>query len=325
MLFRFLFTRTWCSFPVNVALSIALAILRRLKLNEGDSIPTRTFSYLNMTLTASYPPQPSTIGTASELVKAFHRMIVSVPASLLESIVFAVQTGFAVWIEDNRVSLSVNQYNDLVRNFSSSPPCLSLSLPFWQLMSVYDSLLTRLQSLPLSITTLNALTPLLTAVFSRIVPPALGPTAFIRFFGIVHARLSASPNAYNDDLRVCVDAYVRAHGGEWPSGMPLLSSTSQTQSQFQLMMEVPVSPAVSRVAGEHTSHFRSIEVIIPVRIVGLLLKQIPCETLARSYSRLPMCHLTHGAWHSTTSRIRLRNYPRVIKSKSQITWVYQSR
>jgi hypothetical protein len=135
-------------------------------------------------------------------------------------------------------------------------------------MPVYDSLLTRLQSLPLSITSLNALAPFLTAVFSRIVPPALGPTAFIRFFEVVHARLAAPPNAYNNDLRVCIDAYVRAHGGEWPSGMPLLSSTSQTQSQFQmngqLMTEAPVSPAVWRVAGEHTPHSRSIEVIIRV-------------------------------------------------------------
>ena len=133
-------------------------------------------------------------------------------------------------------------------------------------MPVYDLLLTRLQSLPLSITSLNALAPLLTAVFSRIVPPALGPTAFIRFFVVVHARLAASPNAYNDDLRVCVDAYVRAHGGEWLSGLPLLSSTSQTQSQFQmdgqLTMEVSVSPAVWRVAGEQSPHLRSIEVII---------------------------------------------------------------
>jgi hypothetical protein len=268
VLFLYLLTWTWCSFPVNCALAVALAILRRLNLNEGYSIPTRTLSFLNMTLTASYPPQPSTIDTASKLIKVFHRMIISVPVSLLESVVFAVQTGLAVWIEDNCVSLSVDQYNDLVRNLSSPPPCLPLSLLFSQLMPVYDSLLTRLQSVPLSITSLNALTPLLTAVFSRIIPPALGPTAFIRFFEVVHARLAASPNAYNNDLRVCIDAYVRAHGGEWPSGMPLLSSTSQTQSQFQmngqLTMEVSVSPAVWRVAGEHTLHLRSIEVIIHV-------------------------------------------------------------
>ena len=144
-------------------------------------------------------------------------------------------------------------------------------------MPVYDSLLTRLQSLPLSVMSLNTLSPLLTAVFSRIVPPALGPTAFIHFFEVVHARLAASPNEYSDDLRVCIDAYVRAHDG-WPSGLPLLSSTSQTQSQFQmggqLTMEVSVSPAVWRVAGEHTQHLRSIEVIIRVPHPWDLLKRI---------------------------------------------------
>jgi hypothetical protein len=146
VLFLYLLTWTWCSFPVNTALGVALAILRRLNLNEGDSIPTRTLSYLNMTLTASYPPQPSTIDTASELIKAFHRTIISVPVSLLEPVVFAVQAGLAVWLEDDCVSLSVDQYNGLVRNLSSSPHCLPLSLLFSQLMPVYDSLLTRLPS-----------------------------------------------------------------------------------------------------------------------------------------------------------------------------------
>ena len=69
-----------------------------------------------MTLTASYPPQPSTVDTASELIKALHRMIISVPVSLLEPVVFAIQAGLAVWIEDDFASLSVDQYNDLVRN-----------------------------------------------------------------------------------------------------------------------------------------------------------------------------------------------------------------
>ena len=131
VLLLYLITWTWCSFPVNTALGVALAILRRLNLNEGDSIPTRTLSYFNMTLTASYPPQPNTIDTASKLIKVFHRMIISVPVSLLEPVVLAVQTGLAVWIEDSCVSLSVDQYNDLVRNPSSSPPCLPLSLLFF--------------------------------------------------------------------------------------------------------------------------------------------------------------------------------------------------
>ena len=121
-IFLYLLTWIWCRFPINTALGVALAILRRLNLNEGDLIPTRTLSYLNMALTASYPPQPSTIDAASELIKVFHRMIISVPVSLLEPVVFAVQNGLVVWMEDNHVSLSVDQYNDLVRNFSPSPP-----------------------------------------------------------------------------------------------------------------------------------------------------------------------------------------------------------
>ena len=131
-------------------------------------------------------------------------------------------------------------------------------------MSLYDSLLTRLQSLPLSVTSLNSLVPLLTAAFSRIPPPALGPAAFIRFFNTVHARLAALPDSYSDELRVCIDACVRGYGEEWPSGMVPLSSSSQTQTQLQmegqLAFEVPVSPAVNKSARE--THLRSIEVII---------------------------------------------------------------
>ena len=84
-----------------------------------------------MTLTASYPPQSSTIDTASELINVFHRMIISVPVSLLEPVVLAVQSGLAIWIEDSCVSLSVDQYNNLVRKFSPSLPCFPLSLLFF--------------------------------------------------------------------------------------------------------------------------------------------------------------------------------------------------
>ncbi len=66
----------------------------------------------------------------SELIKAFRRMIISMPVSLLEPVIFAVQSGLAVWLEDNRVALSTDQYNDLVRNLSYSRPYLPLS-PFF--------------------------------------------------------------------------------------------------------------------------------------------------------------------------------------------------
>lgn len=74
-----------------------------------------------MTLTAAYPPQPSTVHTASELIKVFHRIIISMPVSLLEPVVFAVQTGLAAWIEDTCMSLSEDQYNELVRDFHLRP------------------------------------------------------------------------------------------------------------------------------------------------------------------------------------------------------------
>ena len=132
-------------------------------------------------------------------------------------------------------------------------------------MPLYDSLLLRLESLPISVTSLNALVPLLTAAFSHIPPPALGPAAFRRFFYAVHARLTAPSNAYSDELRVCIDACVRGYGGEWPSGIVPLSSSSQTQSQFQmearLTIEAPALPVICDDVGEQLKHVRSIEVI----------------------------------------------------------------
>ena len=190
-------------------------------------------------------------------------MIRFIPASFFEPHVLAIQTGLAIWIEDKCMALSEDQYNNLVSDLSSSLPCHPLSLLLSQLMSLYDSLLTRLQSLPLSVTSLNSLVPLLTAAFSRIPPPALGPAAFIRFFDIVHARLAALPNAYSDELRVCIDACVRGYGREWPSGMVPLSSSSQTQTQLgQLSIEVLLSPSVRRGDREQMPYSRSIEVYL---------------------------------------------------------------
>ena len=66
-----------------------------------------------MTLTASYLPE-SSVDAAVKLIKVVHHMIASAPISLLESIIFAVQRGLALWIEDKSVSLPEDQYNELV-------------------------------------------------------------------------------------------------------------------------------------------------------------------------------------------------------------------
>jgi hypothetical protein len=254
-----------CSFSINTAMRVALAMLPHLNLDARESIPTRAFSYLNTTLTASYPPQSSIGNATSKLLKGIQHIIISMPVSLLEPIIFAVQTGLASWIEDKCMILSAEQYNNLVSNPSfgySSPPTQPL---LSQLMPLYDSLLLRLESLPIKIASLNNLAPLLTAAFSHIPPPALGPAAFRRFFYAAHARLAAPSNAYTDELRVCLDACVRGYGGEWPSGMVPLSSSSQTQSQFhieaRLAIEAPPSPALCENIGEQFKHIRSIEVI----------------------------------------------------------------
>ena len=254
-----------CSFPVGTALRFAIALLKHLDLRERDSIPPRTFSFLNATLVASYPPQSSTSDAVSALFKAFQHMIMSTPVSLLESVIFATQTGLAVWIEDNRFALQGEAYNDLVSDFDI--PFLSLFLLLsllTQLMPIYESLLQRLQLLPLSVKFLNALSPLLTSAFSHIPPPARGPAAFQRFFYAMHSRFSPPVAAYSDDLRVCIDACMRGYGGEWPSGMVPLSSQTQTQLQFQSEMrpliDLSAEPEVTRDFGRLRSHMRSIEV-----------------------------------------------------------------
>ncbi|KAH9028345.1 hypothetical protein EDB85DRAFT_1970625 [Lactarius pseudohatsudake] len=182
----------------------------------GDSTPARMLAFLNATLVASYPPQSSTSDAVSALIRATQHMIMSTPVSLLESIVLAIQTGLAVWIEDQRFSLPGEAYNDI-------------------LMPLYESLLQRLQQLSLSVTSLNAFSSLLTSAFSHIPPPARGPAAFRRFFCTMHSDSCFSPPVvkYSDDLRVCIDACMRGYGGEWPSGMVPLSSQTQTQLQLQ--------------------------------------------------------------------------------------------
>ena len=248
---------------MRTALSIAVAILKHLDFQEGDSILARTFSFFRATLVASYPPQSSTSDAVSALIKALRHMIMSTPVSLLESIIFAIQTGLAVWIEDKCLSLHDEGYNDIVRGviFQLSPYSL-LSTP--QLVPLYESILQRLQELELSVRSLNALSPLLTSAFSHIPPPARGPAAFRRFFYAVHTRFSPSGATYSDDLRVCIDACMRGYGGEWPSGMAPLGSETQTQLQLQsdtrLLIDLLAESELTKDVGRLTSHMRSIEV-----------------------------------------------------------------
>jgi hypothetical protein len=109
-------TWTCCSFSVNTALRITLVIFRHLDLDEGDLIPAKALTCLSVSLTASYPPESSVVDAAVKLIKVVHHMIASAPISLLESIIFAVQRGLALWIEGKSVSLPEDQYNELVRD-----------------------------------------------------------------------------------------------------------------------------------------------------------------------------------------------------------------
>lgn len=182
-------------------------------------------------------------------------------------------------------------------------------------MPLYDSLLIRLQLLPLSVPSLNALVPLLTSAFSHIPPPALGPAAFQRFFHTVHARLAAPSNAYSDELRLCIDAWVCTYGGgKWPSGMVPLSSSSQTQTQFQMearsMMAMPAPPVVGEEVGERVAHVRSIEVIGLFLVFWSFVETDPRGSVARSYPGLPMSHLKRCFGYFGTGQ---RTYPRFLE------------
>ncbi|KAI9465060.1 hypothetical protein BJY52DRAFT_1184101 [Lactarius psammicola] len=255
------------SFPVGTALRIAIAILRHLDLHEGDPIPARTFSFLSAILVASYPPQSSTSDAVSALIKALHHMIMSTPVSLLESIISAIQTGLAVWIEDKRFSLQGETYNDI-------------------LMPLFESLLQRLQQLPLSVASLNALSPLLTSAFSHIPPPARGPAAFRRFFCAVHPRFSPPVPPYSDDLRVCIDACMRGYGGEWPSDMVPLSSQTQTQlhlySETRLLVDLLAESGVTKDVGRLSPHMLSIEhEVVPDSQCAALNEVVPASQQVR--------------------------------------------
>jgi hypothetical protein len=160
-------------------------------------------------------------------------------------------------------------------------------------MPLYESLLQRLQLLPLSVTFLNALSPLLTSSFSHIPPPARGPAAFQQFFYAVPSRFSSPVTSYSDDLRVCIDACMRGYGGEWPSGLVPLSSQTQTQLQFQ--SDLLAEAEVTRDFGRLRSHMRSIEVSDLYLSFGPVLRSYA----ARNCTRLPVRCIKRGGCLAT--------------------------
>ena len=149
----------------------------------------------------------------------------------------------------------------------------------------------------------------------------LGPAAFWRFFHTVHGRIAAPATAYSDELRVCIDAFVRIYGGKLPSGIVLLSSSSQSQSQSQphvvarVTGETPAPTEVGKDIREQDKHVRSIEVIIRPTVCFLRspLKSIMLlRTAARGYPGLAMRYIKRGDACVNPSKINPRICPRTL-------------
>ncbi|KAH9949846.1 hypothetical protein B0H21DRAFT_687894 [Amylocystis lapponica] len=186
-----------------------LALLSHIRLTDVDDISAKLLGHLDKFLLDIYSTDSELSHLRSTMLPAFSTMFALCPPSKLVQIIAALSRGLCIWINDKLLVFSDDGYNDTVMTF-------------------YRDTLKLLRDHTLTLDTLHVLAPFFTSAFVRVPPPALGPVAFMEFWGYIQPGLGCLEGALPEEIKTCLNAYHLAFDGVL---LPDISMESQSQSQ----------------------------------------------------------------------------------------------
>ncbi|KAG0704225.1 hypothetical protein DFH29DRAFT_912381 [Suillus ampliporus] len=142
-------------------------------------------------------------------------IMVSSPSHVLH-ILESLQTGLQIWIEDKGEVLTKDDFNSVI-------------------MPLYSDTLVVLERHPLSLGFLHSVEYFLAAGFSRIIPPAVAPFAFERFWKATYHGKHQFSSDIPAGVTSLLKAFTSVFGGDLLAGIP-------SDSQSTTSSDMPSSP-----------------------------------------------------------------------------------
>ncbi|KIK91247.1 hypothetical protein PAXRUDRAFT_830994 [Paxillus rubicundulus Ve08.2h10] len=181
---------------------------------EGRSPSADLLSTVDAVLSVSYSraaDSPELLGYSLRLLVAVRDGIVSAAPAQVMHIVLALRNSLPLWIEDRIEVMSINDFNSVV-------------------ISLYCETLKVLETLPLSIRSLQEMESFLASAFSRIPTPAIAPFAFEKFWRASCHGQGQINHILPPKIKSCLASFVAAYGGDLADGLSL-----PTESQSQII------------------------------------------------------------------------------------------
>ncbi|CUA76883.1 Titin [Rhizoctonia solani] len=213
--------------PLSILLSFS-----ELPVTDSDPTFLNLLGMANDRLRGEYGGclSPDALAAILELISALKGILSPDPVCL--EIIEAVQSGMMMWIEDDQLALSDQEFND--------GPIL-----------FYAHAMQGLSSLPTQSLDLNKLAPFLASAFARIPPPGAGPLAFSLFWNQkFHGAGVPVPEILKPCLRGILNVEELVEGGI-SLGTQLEETQTQADNKSAEIADTSMESPNTSIVGAH--------------------------------------------------------------------------
>lgn len=202
---------------------IADILLQTFGISDATELPCRLFEFVNDTLLASYPPEPRNKVVCTWLIRTFVRSVEECPSDLLITMLESVTDGLALWIADEHVVFSQDEYA-------------------LDILPLYQTVLVTVGALPASLDILDKLSPIIHSAFLvKNENSSSTAQAFIDFWRSGYDQLPVPEDGWPSYIHDCLVASGANTSGDdgdngYEADMSLLSAAEKS-SVFTLRQE----------------------------------------------------------------------------------------
>ncbi|KAJ7147134.1 hypothetical protein C8R43DRAFT_1097295 [Mycena crocata] len=164
---------------------IADTLLSQLDMAEVHDLPESLFEFVNDALRSSYPPEPRNKQQTLWTLRSLVGVIDACPPEHVLEVLHIIEGGLRVWISDEHEALTEEEYT-------------------FDIVSLYGYILVAIQSVPLNISVLETLGPILESGFVRRESAAAITDAFAQFWSDTYATYPVPEDGWPAEIQTCL-------------------------------------------------------------------------------------------------------------------------